>query len=257
MGIGRSSSEVTGGSLRQTNSRTLYNTVLSISQFKEAKLTAAENEILFPADGAGVTVLGNPANEAGLPDRAKLLKIQGLLAPKSYEEARQASRSLRSDSSGKTYFPAIVGPILNDAHTTLLSHHFYLTIPQSSAGLTINFWVQWLRPDWSDGSILTLYGGGCGNCVRFSNCTDQCLSILNFDMGAWMQWGLQQMGPGSATGLAQIGEFGGLWSEDDSEQRAPDEKFLNTRRASFPGSRAQLFRVCCGARCCTQFRLDS
>lgn len=225
-----------GDSIHQTNSRTLYNTVLAISQSKEAKVTAAENDILFPADGAGVTVLGNPANEAGLPDRAKLLKNQGLLAPKSVEEARQgASRSLRSDSSGKTYFPAIVGPILNDAHTTLLSHGFNLTIPQSSAGLTMNFWVQWLRPDWSDGARLTLYGGGCGNCVRFSNCTDQCLSLENFDMGGWMSVNLQQMGPGSATGLAYAGEFGGLWSEDDSEQKAPDEKFLNTRRASFPG----------------------
>jgi len=170
----RSSSSTTKEVLDEVKDQTLYNTVLSLGALKETEIPPEQNEILYPPDESGETVLASIASAAQLPKRGQLLWDAGGRKTLEFERNRSASPVLQQDSMNNTYWQIVQGPVMNDWETDGERIDFDIAIPPDTSGMTISYWVQWLRVEYSDAFVMYLESRGPRNCNKgwYGNCSE-------------------------------------------------------------------------------------
>lgn len=220
-----SSADQNGDVIGKVKDQTVFNTVLSMASSEESTLSLEENIIFHPPDNADATVLPSSLRGSLLPKYGQLLWGKGGEQNATTENMRKSSRAWRNDTSQKSYYPIVQGPVFTDSSIPDLVHDFPFEIPDNAPGLTISGWFQPLRVDRSDSFGFSFFGGKC----EVPN--SECLEIRYYDQGGWLSAEIKR----NSNNDAEVGSGGGIWNEDDPEQSSPDEMFINTRRSGEMG----------------------
>ena len=153
----RSSTDQTADVIGEVKNQTIYNTVLFMSQSTEGVILE-DNEILHPPNNAGATVLPDISVSSLLPPFGMMLWQTGGYQTVEMERNKSSTRSWRTGTLPKSYWPMVQGPIfVHRLPRDQLSTDMPFDILQDAPGVTLNFWMQPLRVNQSDEGTLFLY----------------------------------------------------------------------------------------------------
>ena len=180
-----SSAEQTADVITQTKVQTIYNTVLSMSPPTDST-SLEDNEILHPPDNADATMIPNENKASLLPAFGRKLWQAGGYKTLETTGNMSTARSWRTDTSEKSYWPMLQGPVFMHR----LPDHFSIDdvtmldmpfdIPQNVPGVTLNFWFQPLRVNQSDSFTLMLYRYSFWNVSPVPQTVDVCILETDF-----------------------------------------------------------------------------
>jgi len=212
-------------------------------------------------------VLPTAALGDSLPDWGKILWEQGGRLTAADEEIRKTTRRWKNDSAvtDKPYYTIVQGPVFTENPSpTHLVHDFPGNIPSGATGVTFNMWFQPLMINQTDCMIFMFYGGQCnvsgcnkpfavhdahlkrgpgcaqGSCTQArdlwdAGCPDSCLYVNLQFCSFWNSARAGRINIINTYGspdAAYTWENGGVWREDDPEQRVMDEKNFASRASA-------------------------